>query len=125
MFGIFCGGGRAAQGLVAASLCSSTLSINPVQELIEWRVSYPAHDLCAALTLAHHIARTTPHLPARHVPRGLETNLRPLAKARLQLRIGIVILVAAVQRVPDELVAVLEQVGAELATRAREVMEGV
>jgi hypothetical protein len=41
----------------------------------------------------------------------------------LQLRIDSVILVAAVQRVPDELVAVLEQVGAELATCAREGME--
>jgi hypothetical protein len=59
------------------------------------------------------------------VPRGLEPNFRPLAKPRLQLRIGVVILVATVQRVPDELVAVLEQVGTELATRAREVMEGV
>lgn len=86
---------------------------------------YPAHNLCTSLTLAHHIARTTPHLPARHVPRGLETNFRPLTKPRLQLRIGVVVLVATVQRVPDELVAVLEQVGAELATRAREVMEGV
>jgi hypothetical protein len=59
------------------------------------------------------------------VPRGLETNFRPLAKPRLQLHIGVVILVATVQRVPDELVAVLEKIGTELATRAREVMEGV
>jgi len=43
----------------------------------------------------------------------------------LQLCVGVVILKAAVQRVPDELVAVLEQIGAELPARSREVVERV
>lgn len=50
---------------------------------------------------------------------------RTLAESRLQLCIGVVILKAAVQRVPDELVAVLEQIGAELPARSREVVERV
>ena len=56
--------------------------------------------------------------------RGLETN-RPLTKPRLQLRVGIVNFVAAVQCVLDELVAVLEEVGAKMSGCAREVMQRV
>ena len=105
MFDIFGGDGRAVQGLVVASSCSSVYgqrhSSSPD------RTSYPAHDLCAALTLTHHVSRAIANLPARHMSRGLETN-RPLTKPRLQLRVGIVNFVAAVQCVLDELVAVLE-----------------
>jgi hypothetical protein len=105
MFDTFGDDERAVQGLVVASSYSSVrcqrYSSSPDG------TSYPAHNFCAALTLAHHVSRAIANLSARHMSRGLETE-RPLTKPRLQLRVGIVDFVAAVQRVLDELVAVLE-----------------
>ena len=107
---------------VAASLCSSAHGQRDSSSA--GKTSYPAHDPCAALALAHHVSRAVPNLPAGHVPRGLETA-RPLAEPRLQLRVGIVVFEAAVQRVPNELMAVLEEVGTKLSACAREVMQRV
>lgn len=107
---------------MAASSCSSA----PRQRHFSppYRTSYPAHDFCATLTLAHHVAGAVANLPARQVARRLE-RVRPLAKAALQMRVKAILFVAAMQRVLDQLVAVLEQVGTELSARAREVVQCV
>lgn len=48
-----------------------------------------------------------------------------LAESRLQLRVGVVIFVAAVQRVLDELGAILKQIRAKLPACPREIMQGI
>lgn len=106
-----------------ASWCSSVACQRHTSSSYR-ETSYPAHDLCAALTLAHHISCAITNLPARQVPRRLSTS-RPFTEPRLQLRIGVILFVAAVQRVLDELAAVLEQIGAELSACTRQIVKCV
>lgn len=48
-----------------------------------------------------------------------------LTQSRAQLGADIILLVATMQRVLDKLVAVLEQIGAELPARARQIVQCV
>lgn len=89
-----------------------------------FKASYSAHDSCAALTLSHHVSCALPNLATRRMSRGLKAA-GPLTESCLQLPVGVFILVAAVQRVLDELVAVLEEIGAKLSARARQIVQCV
>lgn len=86
--------------------------------------TYPANHASATLTLAYHIPRTFAHASARQLARGIEVDMC-LLQTRRETRANIGFLEVAAQRVLDELVSVLEQIGAELPTRAREIMQGV
>jgi len=83
----------------------------------------PTHDEAAALALAHHVAGAFANTAAGDAPRhkvGLVCEgLRP------QLGAAGNVFIEAVQRVLDQLVAVLEQIGTELAACARQVVQRV
>jgi hypothetical protein len=84
---------------------------------------YPADDSGAALALGHHVPRAAGHAPAGELARRVQAG-----RARRGAMGGVDVDVdvqAAVQRVADELVAVLEQVGAELAAGARQAVQRV
>jgi hypothetical protein len=87
-------------------------------------MAYPAHNLPAALAVTHHIARTFAHAACRQSP--FEGRLVLLfLQPRPQLRLAVDVFVATVQRVLDELTAVLEQIGPELPARPRQIMQRV
>ena len=79
--------------------------------------SYPAHDIATALALAHHVPRAFANASARQLAR------------RIQLTVVFerytVLFIAAVQRVLLQLMAVLEQIGAELSAGTRQMMQRV
>lgn len=77
--------------------------------------SYPAHDNAATLALAHHVPRAFPNASARQLARGVLMVVEGCA----------VLFVAAVQRMLLQLVAVFEQIGAELSAGARQMMQRV
>jgi hypothetical protein len=83
---------------------------------------YPTHNSPAALAVAHEVSRASAHLAARQLPPRRKVRAH-LLQALGELRAGIDVLRGASQRVFDELVAILEQVGAELPARAREVVQ--
>jgi hypothetical protein len=75
--------------------------------------SYPTHNHGTALALAHHVARALADATAGHPARRRQAELGVPGRSR-----GVLSLIAAVQRVLDELAAVLEQIRAELPARA-------
>jgi hypothetical protein len=86
--------------------------------------AYPAHDLPAALAVARHVARAFPHATAGQPP--LEgTLVLAFLQSRAQLRCAVGLFVAAVQRMLDQLTAVLKQIGAELPACARQIVQRV
>jgi len=86
--------------------------------------TYPTHDDAAPLALGHHIARTTAHAPARQLAALMEMHIR-FPQPLLQSTAHILFLELAMQRLTDQLVSVLEQVGAKLAARPRQAVQGV
>lgn len=75
----------------------------------------------AATTLGHHIPRTCADSPARQLPVGGMVCLLPPRKVRANIEV----VELAMQRVFDELVAILEQIGTKLAASAREIVQRV
>ena len=98
----------------------STLSIH----IMFWWQSYPAHNFPAALAVANHVACAFSHTTARQSPFECRLVLAFL-KSRTQLRLTIGIFVAAVQRMFDELTAVLEQIGTELPACPRQIVQRI
>lgn len=119
MAGTECGGGRWFHGAVLSTV---TVSVELNTCIIQ--TSYPANHDAAALAVAHHVSGTFPHAPTRELSPTIKVGSR-FAKTCAQLGAEVQILVAAVQRVLDQLAAVLEQVGAELPACPRQVMERV
>ena len=87
-------------------------------------MAYAADDSATALALGDHVPRTCADASARQLARGREVGVG-FHDARAQTRAWPVILKLAVQRVLDELVAVFEQVCAELATGAAQAVQRV
>jgi hypothetical protein len=86
--------------------------------------THSAHNHVAARALAHHVPGAFAHLAAGQLAGRRNARLR-LPQAPCQLGAEGDVLDLAVERVLDELVAVLEQVGAELPARARETVQRV
>ena len=86
--------------------------------------TYTTDDGAAALTLRHHIPGASSHASARQLSRRREVGVG-LHQPGTQAGPGAIVLEHAVQRVANQLVAVLEQIGPELATRARQAMQRV
>jgi hypothetical protein len=110
--GIVVDGGLAAQAWLAASWCNSVKSALRHTSCL-CKTSYPTHNVAAALALAHHVARAFANTAASQL------------SCRARLGAGEGVLIAAVQRVLDQLAAVLEKVRAELPARARQVVQRV
>lgn len=96
--------------------CSRQYSILPM-----FHTSYPAHNIGAALALAHHITCAFAHATASQLSRCREVELR-LPQSRAELGADVVMLIAAMLCMLDKLLAVLEQIGAKLPARARQIM---
>ncbi|MBE7181171.1 MAG: hypothetical protein INR71_08180 [Terriglobus roseus] len=96
-------------------------------------LTYPTEHLPAPAALAHHVPRAHAHAPALDAPGAHEAHagaavaprVARLAHAVRQARAQRQRLVGAPQRLPHQLPAVLEQVGAELPARQREVVQAV
>lgn len=76
------------------------------------------------MALADHVPRTSAQLATRK-PLALSVVGVQFPETQSQLGASVFIFVLALQRVLDELVAVLKQVGAELAAGARETVQRV
>lgn len=90
----------------------------------ELQLAYPTDYGATALALAHHVSCTSAHLTTRQLLSQGEVGVR-LPQAPCQLRGKVFVLNFATQRVLDELVAVLQQVGAKLAACPRETVQRV
>jgi hypothetical protein len=104
-----------AQGRCRWRLHGAVLPLSDMRLVHSSHATYPAYNAPTTLAVTHHVAGASAHSPAR--------ELTPQAGA--QLGGDVVVFIAAVQRVSDELAAVLEQIGAELAARARQIVERV
>jgi hypothetical protein len=102
------GGERVRQAWRAASLCNSS-KVSASSLVFLRKTPYPTDDHGAALTLSHHVARTLSNAATGHPRRRRQAEVHvPQLRAERVGSWDVILLITAVQRMLDELIAVIE-----------------